>query len=132
MGWGLKLLHLIPQWEEGRVYEATSFIDAYPFFRTSLSPRGHAYLLDRVLSKRKQHLLKDEGFRSEFEAFSTTWMTRDWGGFAPVSNAPYTHLLNLDRDFLDFVRLSLGMHRIDKATACHLKIKLDDALEVQF
>jgi hypothetical protein len=132
LGWGLKLLRLIPRWEGGQVYGAPSFMEAYPFFRTPLAPRGHAYLMDRVLSKEEKHLLKDKSFRSDFEAFSETWVHGKWQGFVPESHAPYTHQLDLDRDFLDFIRLSLQIHRIDEATARHLKTQVDKALQAQF
>lgn len=132
LGWGLKLLHLIPRWEEGQVYGAPSFMEAYPFFKTRLSPRAHAYLMDRILSKEEKHLLKDKGFQSDFEAFSETWLHGEWQGFIPEPHAPYAHQLDLDRDFLDFIRLSLQIHRIDEATARHLKGQVDKALQAHF
>jgi hypothetical protein len=132
LGWGPKLLRLIPRWEEGQVYGAHAFMDAYPFFRTHLLPRGHAYLLDRLLSTKKKGLLKDKGFRTDFEGFCETWALGEWKDYIPESNAPYAHQLNLDRDLLDFIRLSLQIHRIDKTTARRLKIQVDRALQTQF
>lgn len=132
LGWGLKLLHLIPQWERGQAYELASFMDTYPFFRTALFPRGHAYLLDRILSIEKKHLLMDEAFRSDFEAFSKTWVHGEGQCYIPESHTPYTHQLDLDRDFLDFIRLSLKIHRIDVSTARQLKKQVDRELRVEF
>jgi hypothetical protein len=130
MGWGAELLHLIALNSDGRSFIGASFSQAYPFFSTRSHPRGNAYILNTLVRMDSVNLLKAESFRLQFEAFSTS-LSRQLreGRSAPRSQAPHTHLAGLDPYFLDFLRLSVGITRIDQEGALRLKEIADRAIE---
>jgi len=129
MGWGADLLNLIAVHEKGRVLTSESFFKAYPFFSTLLSPRANAYLLRQLVTKDNVHILKTESFCTRFEAFSARLSGQLRKASQPGSEAPYTHLLGLDTQFLDYLRLSVGMSRIDREDAIRLKDFVDRAVQ---
>jgi hypothetical protein len=73
--------------------------------------------------------LNSESFRSDFEAFSAQLSGRLRGAASYGPEAPFTHLLKLDRSFLDFLRLSAGISRIKHEGAMQLKVIVDEAIE---
>ncbi|MCD6298935.1 MAG: hypothetical protein J7M30_17465, partial [Deltaproteobacteria bacterium] len=129
MGWGPGLLGLITLNEDGRLFIGESFFRAYPFFSTRLNPRANAYLLNQLVGENRVDMLKTESFRERFERFSR----RLSGGLkqisSPMSGTQYTHRLELDSRFLDFLRLSVGISQIEKEHALRLKGKVDRAIE---
>ncbi|MBW2116264.1 MAG: hypothetical protein JRH04_15945 [Deltaproteobacteria bacterium] len=129
MGWGADLLNLIAVHEKGRVLTSESFFKAYPFFSTLLSPRANAYLLRQLVTKDNVHILKTESFCTRFEAFSARLSGQLRKASQPGSEAPYTHLLGLDTQFLDYLRLLVGMSRIDREDAIRLKDFVDRAVQ---
>jgi hypothetical protein len=130
LGWGSEPLHLIASQEEGRSFTEASFSLAYPFFSTTLDPPGHAYLLNQLLKSSSVDPLMSKSFRARFEAFSTS-LSRRLRENTSIHRpeAPYTHLAGLDRHFLNFLRLSVGIARIDREGASSLKQITDRAVE---
>ena len=106
-----------------------SFFQAYPFFRTPLAPKANAYLINRLVRGAGIHILRQEDFRIRFEPFARD-LAKTMTGISPqAKDAPYTHRLDMDGPFLDFLRLSAGIKRIGMADALELKRKADEGLE---
>jgi hypothetical protein len=129
MGWGHPLLSLIARKEDGKVFTKESFFRAYPFFSTRLNPRANAYLLYQLVDKNRVDMLKTESFRERFERFSM-WLSGQLKHVSsPMSGAQYTNRLGLDPRFLDFLRLSAGISRIEQEDALRLKDRVARAVK---
>ena len=132
MGWGRNILESIWKEEDGNVLKRDTFRSVYPFFSTSLEPAGHAYLLDRLLDGQGPGILKLESFRCLFEekaAFITDKLKRRR---ICREGAPFTHRLDMDSDFLRFLRLTVGIRRVEFEEARHMKEMTDDLLPEDF
>ena len=128
MGWGKDLLKRVAAAEEGNIFTKHSFFESYPFFSTALLPRANAYIVNRVITARTIHLLRDVRFRSAFETFSeriSRLLSRETPG---SSSMTYVHRLDFDQDFLDFLRLSAGIRWAGSEDASRLKKIADDRL----
>jgi len=132
MGWGAKALHAIAQNEEGTIFTNNSFFGAYPFFLCDLKPRAFSYLLSWIVTEKGIDLLRTGPFRAKFEelvSFLFNELSRSIQDLPCDLDTPYTHLLDLDPDFLNFVRLGLGIPRININTASDLKKDVDRTLK---
>ena len=129
MGWGTHLLRLIARKEDKGSFTKDSFFKAYPFFTTGISPRANIYLLKKLLSEKEIHLLKSDYFRTEFEGFALRILDRINHLLHEPPHGPHVHLLDLDHDFLLFLRLSLGIVKINKEGALSLKEIVDEELK---
>jgi hypothetical protein len=128
MGWGADLLNLAALHENGRVMKRESFFRSYPIFFNQESPRANAYLLRQLVTDENVHVLKTESFCAGFEKFSAR-LTDKLKGVLPTGNeAPYTHLLGFDNQFLDYLRLSVGISKINREEGFRLKDFVDSAL----
>jgi hypothetical protein len=128
MGWGREVLEWVAR--NDQCFSRDDFFEGYPFFRTTLNPRGHAYLLSGILvTSEGRGLTLSEHFRSRFEHFSGD-LVRMLGEIrARSGQAAYTHRLPLDRSFLDFLRLSCGLQRLSLSAAVCMKALVDRELE---
>ena len=128
MGWGRGVLEWVA--EKGPCFPPDAFFQAYAFFRTTLNPWGHAYLLSQVLQAGQgSGLTPSESLRGRFERFAAC-LVRSLGEMFHSSNqTTYTHLIPLDRAFLDFLRLSCGIKRVSLSEAVCIKTKVDRELE---
>ena len=129
MNWGEPFLHLIPAAEGEEKFTGESFLKTYPFFTTSLPPRGHAYTLGRILDEKKIHWLKSIAFKDAFERLSLEVLGTFARSLTASPTSSLVHLLPLDRDFTDFVRLFLGIPRIGNEEALDLRCRIDAAVE---
>ncbi len=129
MGWGKYLLQRIAYKENQNIVSWNTFLQRCPFFATALDPRGHAYLITRLIRRKGIHLLRSEGFRSEFEGFSSDLCRRIQAGVNPHSEEPFVHLLDLDPHFLDFLRLSAKISRLHQEYAAYLKRVVDGEVD---
>jgi hypothetical protein len=128
MGWGAGLLKLVARHEKGRGMTRETFFRSYPIFSNQAIPRSNAYLISRLVTEDNVHMLKTESFCAGFEAFSTR-LSDQLKRVLPTENeAPYTHLLEFDKGFLDYLRLSIGLTRMNREEAVGLKDLVDDAL----
>jgi hypothetical protein len=128
LGWGAHLLELIPAVEAYGRKERKAFLVNYPFFEYPGSPRAHAYLLKLLIDRDNVHLLKRESLKEELQHFSallSSDLRRDLGC---ESTGIAVHRLSLDRDFLNFLRLSAGISRISLESAIRLKSLADERL----
>ena len=129
MGWGTYLLRLVAGKEDNGSFTIDSFSQAYPFFTTRISPRANVYLINKLVSEEKIHLLKSDSFRTEFEGFAARISEQFNHKSHEPSDCPYVHLLDLDQDFLVFLRLSAGIVKINKEDALALKEIVDEELK---
>ena len=129
MGWGTHLLRLIAIAENKKVFTRESFFQYYPFFSTPLLPRANAYLLDRLVGEGNIHILKNKRFMSELERLAGRILRRLRQELPETSDGPYVHRLNFDLNFLDFLRLSVPILRLDENHATLSKEITDEELE---
>jgi len=129
MNWGTYLLRTIVLSEGNKIFTGESFFQCYPFFSTTLLPKANAYLVNRLVSRENIHLLKSKVFVSQFERWAKRISRHLRHELRNSSDGPYTHLLNFDRHFLDFLRLSVRILRIDKNDAAMAKEFTDEEFE---
>ena len=133
MNWGGHLLGLLALKEDYRAFTKESFFRSYPFFTTQLPPKPNVYPIKWLVDSEGTHILKSHAFKSEFEVFSRR-ISKQLCQTAPQSNFPqppylHTHLLDLDPDFLDLLRLSARITRTTREDALALKKLVDRELE---
>ena len=132
MNWGAHLLSLVPSNENYRAFTKESFFQSYPFFSTNNPPKPNAYLIKWLVDREGIHILKSHAFTASFEAFSRR--VSKALGQAAQKNDPHrpsgfhTHLLDLDSDFLNLLRLSARITKTTKQDALVLKNLVDKAL----
>jgi len=129
MGWGSELLTLIAHKAGGENFDRQTFFSTYPIFSSPLNSRANAYLLQRISANKGAGLLKDKSFRYRFEAFSAFISAYLKGLSNNCRQTEYTHLLEADCKFLDFLRLSLGIRRTNQKDVMLLKNITDATLE---
>ena len=130
MNWGTTLLAVIPEEEKYTMRSWPEFLMRYPFFSTAISPRGHAYLINRLVGINGLRLLRSEAFGQYLEGLSRRILEGIGAqGASPGTGHP-VHRLDLDRDFLDFLRLSAGIKRIHRQEALYIKEMVDHELEL--
>ena len=133
MNWGGHLLSLLASNENHRTFKKESFFQSYPFFSTNSPPKPNAYLIKWLVDREGTHILKSHTFKSKFEMFSERiskalcQATRQNHPHQPAGF--HTHLLDLDSDFLNLLRLSARITKTTKQDALALKDLADKALE---
>ncbi len=128
LGWGSPLLTLVASAENGGSLRGDSILETYAFFKTALPARANAYLLRAVLDSDPPALLKSARFRSRFEEFSHRLSKQISLEALSSSTDPFVHLLPLEADFLDFLRLSAHVVRAGEEEAASLKEITDHEL----
>jgi len=129
LGWGEPILAMIAEEAGDEAPSSDSFFAHYPFFTTGLAPKGNAYLLRRVVAPGSTHLLKEEGFKTAFETLSKEISDSVAGRAETLADTAPTHLLGLERDLLDFLRLHLQIPRISPHEALRIKQQVDHRIE---
>jgi hypothetical protein len=128
MGWGKPLLQRIVTEEEDKAFTWETFLQAYPFFKTTLRPKAHAYLVNALVRERGLSIIKTEAFSFQLEIFIPRFLKRLQQEMETGNNQPFVHQLNLDSAFLDFLRLAGHVTRQGKESVLHLKRIVDDEL----
>lgn len=129
LGWGGAVLSMIAEEAVDRTPTRESFFADYPFFTAELGPKGNAYLLRRLVVPGGTRLLEKMDFKTAFESFSKEVSGFFGGNSGPLVNRIPSHLLDLDQDFRDFLRLHLRIARISNHEATHLKEEVDRRIE---
>ena len=129
MGWGAHLLSLIASMDGNRIATGRSFFRVYPFFLTTVFPRAHGYLINRLVMMEGIDILKKEHFRGDFEAFVRDLSPKITDSLSSRSEDSYVHLLDLEKDFKDFIRLFARISRMNREHALILKARVDGELE---
>lgn len=127
--WGKYLLQRIAAEEAGKMFTWDAFLQAYPFFSIECKPKGNAYLVNELVRKNRLHILKTDSFCSEFETISSRISQQIQDQMNVHTSGPFTHQLNLDTYYLDFLRLSGKILKMNLDTAVHLKKIVDHELE---
>jgi hypothetical protein len=128
LGWGTPLLELIPVVEAYGRQERKAFLLKYPLLEYPVSPRAHAYLVKLLIDRDNVHLLKRRSLKEELQRFSALLSSDLHRALGDDSAGVHVHRLPLDRDFLDFLRLSAGITRINHESAIRLKALTDERL----
>ena len=127
--WGVNILRLIAEREYSWTFSREAFFQSYPFFRTKLAPRANAYLINRVVSAAGTAPLTRMDFTDMFNAFSTLIVKRLLGKYRSMHEGKYTHLLDIDPLFSDFLRLSAGIVKTTLNYAIDMKDMVDEEVE---
>lgn len=128
LGWGAAVLNSVAEAEKEGKSAGNSIFETYSFFKTTLSPRANAYLLRVLVASSNPELLIRERFRGRFEELSRR-LSREMPLKAlGSSSAPYVHLLPMDADFLDFLRLGCRISKVNEEKAASLKEVVDHEL----
>ena len=138
MGWGKRLLGQVCAKEGGRRFSRESFFRAYPFFATAcaggseraFSSRANAYLITRLVGADNLDILRSRSWVSRFCRFEKDLKAHlgRISGDGSGDSDPYVHLLDIDRDFADYLRLNARIQRIKMADAERLKEIVDEEL----
>jgi hypothetical protein len=128
VGWGREVLEWVAR--NGECFTSNHFFRVFPFFRTTLNPSGNAYLLSRILLRSQSERLRlSEYFRHRFEDFSRSLVTMLGRMAGSGGHTPYTHMLPLNRAFLDYLRISCGLNHISLNAAVCMKTKVDREID---
>lgn len=128
MGWGADILNVIAEHEKGKILTRESFFESYPFFFEQTDSRANAYLLNHMVTGDNVSMLKTQSFYARFEKFSARLAGRLKRFSSSANGASYTHLLEGDAQFLDYLRLSAGVKRIRRNEVSRLKDFVDEAV----
>jgi hypothetical protein len=128
LGWGGPVLNLVASAHKERDLPADAILETYSFFKTSLSSRANAYLLRALIDSQNLYILKTSRFRERFEEFSHRLSKQLPPRVLNGSSAPYAHLLPMEKDFLDFLRLSGHVSKASEEEATSLKDFVDQEL----
>jgi hypothetical protein len=121
LGWGSPVLNLVAAAETGRDLPADSILETYVFFKTDLQARAAAYLLNALIDGERLHLLRSSRFKVKFEEFARHLSAQLSLQICSGSSAPHVHLLPMDAEFLNFLRLSAHVTRASQEGAEALK-----------
>lgn len=132
LGWGGDLLHVIASEEEGNIFDISSFFKRYPFFEffeNSLISRGNAYLLNYIICVMGIGILKEVTFATAFKQFSHHISHIVSIKHKYSEKEIPIHLLDIDRYFADFLRLSPKVSKSSPDNAAALKRIVDNELK---
>lgn len=122
--WGKEILEHIAERECWRVGVDYKYIKTkYPFINTHIDPRAITYPLKIMIRSRDAKAIMPneiKKFLKEMESIIHSLLT-----LKNDFDARYTHILNMDKDFLDFLRLGLSIKKISLANAIEIKEKVD-------
>jgi hypothetical protein len=128
LGWGTRLLELVPSVDGYGRYSKVAFFEAYPFFRPRGLPKAPVYPAKCLIGPDNVHLLKNPAFKDEFDSFSSLLCTRLKQSYGRSSGDTFVHRLPMDKDFLDYLRLFAGIQKIGLEEAVRLKDLADGEL----
>ncbi len=129
LGWGTEILRLIAKKERGRIFTKELFFRSYPFFNTELSQKGNTYFVHQFAIRGVIDPFTRESFREKFEIFSASILRRLIRSNYGRTGESYTHLLDIDPLFSDFLRLSAGISKTSLKNALDMKDIVDEELE---
>ena len=98
-------------------------MERYPFLKTKIDLRAIAYPIKIMMGFKKRAVVfsKIHEFLDELKESYKKML-------ADELNPGYTHLLDMDKDFLDLLRLGLSIRRISYKGALRMKQKADTIL----
>ena len=128
LNWGSEILSSIARSSTMKRITRQAFLDSFPFFKTGLSPKGNAYLVLRIINKNGTDLLENDLLRKRYESVVSSLIK-----YLPVKSStsiePFTHILDIDPLFADFLRLTAGYSRINLDEAVEIKSIVDRKID---
>lgn len=113
LSWGNKLLAEISDNDNKRYCSKKQFLQSYPFFKTQLSPRGHAFPVSQVILNKGNDLLTSNEFKNKYTGFSKLLTKKIKTKFKFPSDGVFVHKLGINNEFSDFIRLTLGIRKAE-------------------
>jgi len=130
LGWGNKVLAILADKESVRFSDRAHFLREYPFFESSILPKGNAYLLTYIVNRIGPVILKKPEFKRSFQHFSTDLTARIKDRFDLAAGPVHVHRMEIDILFADFLRISLRIKRSDYSNAEKIMQYADDQLKI--
>lgn len=133
LNWGPDILNLAAKEDLDRQQGPGSPLDAFPFFSTEMNPRASAYLALRLIFRKGgEAVLRDNDVLRLFEKFQLDVRSLfSRSADSPSQNhKPHVNLLPMEWAFRDFLRLSLGVRRMDMQDARALKNRVDEKIDL--
>lgn len=123
----------LPRHNEAPFKSWNNFIRRYPFFASSLNPKAHSYIVTSIVQRLGTIFLRKDESRDELELFSAAALARIRKlGHVESGRQAWTHLLDLPKPFLDYLRLGAGIARITQEGALEIKAALDSMIATAF
>ncbi len=123
----------LPRHNEAPFKSWNNFFQQYPFFASTLNPKAHSYIVTSIVQRLGTIFLRKDESRDELELFSAEALARiSELGHEESGRQTWTHLLDLSRPFLDYLRLGAGMTRITREGAIEIKAALDGMIATAF
>jgi hypothetical protein len=129
IGWGKTILKLISTVEQGRVIHRNSFFSEYCLLSTKLPSRGVAYLINQLDITDRIDCFKTASFKTVFEEFAINLSKRLNAEYGSSNDGEYLHMLGIEPEFSDFLRISAGIRKIRAENTDRLKGLVDEAIE---
>ena len=130
LGWGDKILSIIADHESEPWQNKSDFFKSYPFFDSTVSQKGSAYLLLFIISRRGSDILKHEKFEEKFIKLSRKITTGIKERFDIGAGAIHVYRMDFESMFTDFLRLSAGIRKNEYSTVEKIKQYTDEQLEL--
>jgi hypothetical protein len=113
LGWGSSLLAKISDNDIEKYYSKKQFLNRYPFFDTGLSPKGHAFPVNYIIRIKSFDLLADIEFKNKYENFQKILSGKISSKFKLPPDGIFVHKLPINREFSDYIRLTLGVRKAE-------------------
>ena len=131
LNWGPEILGAVAAVAPAPVNNLGVLVESFPFLGTRLSPRAWAYPVKRLVSIRGAEFFREQKDTKRLETGLIGLLDRLalCETATKAANALPSHVLPMDRSFLDFLRLSSGIRRISPEDARALRCRLDEGIE---
>ena len=113
LGWGNILLAEISDNDNGKYYSKKQFLRRYPFFNTRLLPKGHSCPVNYIIREKGVDLLANIDFKKKYENFSKMIQEKISLNFKLPHGGIFVHKLGINREFSDYIRLTLGIGKAE-------------------
>ncbi len=113
LGWGNRILGEISGNDKKNYYNKKQFLKSYPFFDTGLSPRGHSFPLNQIIKVKGPEVFRSREFKNKYEIFSKLLEEKIKTNFALPAHGIFVHKLDIDSEFTDYLRLTLGLRKAE-------------------
>ncbi len=131
LGWARPLLESIWARERGRTPKLAELQSRYPFLSVRLAPRACSYLVLLAVEMRGGGTISKKGLVELIYKVAEELRQN----FSPLANAiarnsPYTHQLGLDQYLLDFLRLGLGLKKVELGVAREIENRARELVDI--
>ncbi|MFC1495297.1 hypothetical protein ACFL6W_08455 [Thermodesulfobacteriota bacterium] len=113
LNWGSSLLAKISDNDNEKYHSKKEFLKRYPFFDTGLLPRGHSFPVNHIIRTKSADLLAGIEFINKYEYFSKILSEKISSNFKMPHDGIFVHKLGINREFSDYIRLTLGVRKAE-------------------